>query len=196
MGKEARRRQAAREAWLASLTASERTIVDVAESLYYGFVVPRNFQGGCYLLSLFLKAFLETEHRIATDAVLGFVNDGTDEVYTSHAWAEHVGRKTDLALAHPDSTSRGAAGPVRILDRVVKDGWSYQYTTTPPHDPFDPGRFGYGAEVIVAHKQREHERIRRVIEGGPSATRMYFDGAPDGCRYEQLAMIARTPRHR
>jgi hypothetical protein len=48
--------------------------------------------GACYRASLFLKLFLEQEYGIDANVVVGFVNDGTDELYASHAWLECHGQ--------------------------------------------------------------------------------------------------------
>jgi hypothetical protein len=190
---EAKRRREERGAWISGLTSAELAVVAAAEHLYFGFVGPKNFEGACYQLSLFFKVFLEEERGTPTDVVLGFVNDGTDEIYASHAWIEHFGRKTDLALAHPNHPGISRRGAVLILDRVAKPGLLYRYTTKPPFDPFDPTRYDLSGRSIVEDKRSEHAHIASIIAGGIPAIRAYLDGAPEGTKYEQLAAIARRP---
>ena len=46
-----------------------------------------NFGGGaCYRSACFLYLFLKEMHELKGEAVIGFVNDGTDDLYGSHAW--------------------------------------------------------------------------------------------------------------
>lgn len=103
---EAARRKAAERAWLTTLDDQERVVVTTAKAL--GTALP--LDGACYRASMFLKLFLEQEHGIAGEAVVGFVNDGTDELYASHAWFEFHGLRTDLTLCrpmHPEVQQRG-----------------------------------------------------------------------------------------
>ena len=69
----------------------ERAVVEVAEALQQ--VLP--LDGACYRASFFLEHYLTKEHQLDGRAVVGFVNDGTDDIFTaSHGWYIFRGKVT------------------------------------------------------------------------------------------------------
>ena len=92
--------------------------------------------------------------------VVGYVNDGTDDIMILHAWIELNGRKTDLMLAFVEY---GHAGPLLVLDRELRPGavqYSYRREQT------DAGLARYAALMddpqtrpLVIHKEQEHADV-------------------------------------
>jgi hypothetical protein len=90
-----------------------------------------NFGGGaCYRSACFLYLLLKEMHELKGEAVIGFVNDGTDDLYGSHAWFEIDGKRTDLAIRDPMYPERQPRGPLLIHGIEFRPG--------------DPGLFGFG----------------------------------------------------
>jgi len=183
---EAARRKAAEAAWLATLDEQERILVGAAKGL--GTALP--LDGACYRASLFLKLFLEQELGIAANAVVGFVNDGTDELYASHAWLEFRGQRTDLTLCRPMSPEVQKRGQLVIHGRVIAEGWArYTYHM---HQPAE------GLRVIERMRsdpltrsmfaEQEELHLRMVATARDNALiRAFLDGAPDGLTYDRIA---------
>jgi hypothetical protein len=183
---EATRRKAAEAAWLATLDEQERTLVRASKGL--GAALP--LDGACYRASLFLRLFLEQEHGIVANAIVGFVNDGTDELYASHAWLEFHGQRTDLTLCRPMNPEVQHRGSLVIHGRVIAEGWQ-QYTYhlhRPPEglqvirqmmaDPTD--------RPVVAEQEELHLRMVATAKNN-ALIRAYLDDAPDGLTYDRIA---------
>jgi hypothetical protein len=59
--------------------------------------------------------------------VVGYVNDGTDDIMISHAWLDYNGKKTDVTLANTERPDMTPVGQVIVLNRVVRNGHEYTY---------------------------------------------------------------------
>ena len=183
---EAARRKAVESTWLATLDEQEQILVRAAKRL--GAALP--LDGACYRASLFLKLFLEQEHGIDANAVVGFVNDGTDELYASHAWLEYRGQPTDLTLCRPMSPEVQKRGKLLIHGRVIADGWPrYTYHLERPtagrriieqllSDP--------STQPMVAEQEELHLRMVATMKDN-ELIRVYLDDAPDGRTYDSIA---------
>jgi hypothetical protein len=183
---ESARRKAAEKAWLASLDDSERLLVRTAKSL--GKAVP--LDGACYRTSLFLKLFLAQEYRIAGNAVIGFVNDGTDDLYASHAWFEFRGQQTDLTLCRPMSPEVQKRGPLVIHGRVIAEGWPrYTYHMhRPPEGSAVIAQLMSDPATQPMVDEQEQLHLRMVTTAKDDALILaYLNGAPDGLTYDRIA---------
>ena len=87
----------------AGLGERGRTILRVAEKAAQALAI----DGCCYRATLFIKYHLELRYGIRGEAIVGYVNDGTDELYCSHAWLETDG----LAHRRHAVPSAGAQHP-------------------------------------------------------------------------------------
>ena len=139
---------------------------------------------------MFLKLFLEQEHGIDTNVVVGFVNDGTDELYASHAWLEFQGRQTDLTLCRPLSPGVQQRGQLVIHGRVIAEGWPrYKYHLHRPPQGLriieqmmaDPS-----TRPMIAEQEELHLRMVATAKRN-ALIRAYLDGAPDGLTYDRIA---------
>ncbi|WP_347403231.1 hypothetical protein [Limobrevibacterium gyesilva] len=164
----------------------ERILVRAAK----GLAVALPLDGACYRASLFLKLFLEQEHGTAANAVVGFVNDGTDELYASHAWLEFRGQRTDLTLCRPMSPEVQKRGQLVIHGRVIAEGWSrYTYHM---HRPLEGLRViqqmmsNPSTRPMVAEQEELHLRMVATAKNN-TLIRAYLDGAPDGLTYDRIA---------
>jgi hypothetical protein len=180
------RRSARHAAWLAGLTDDERRVADAAECLR--LILPAD--GACYRAAMFLKYHLQTQHGIVGRAVIGYVNDGTDDLFSSHAWYDIRGRITDIALSRPLDPSVQKPGPVLILGREVAPGW--------PGWTYHTAMTAEGAAVIESIRGHPHSgaqvRENEALHAHMVRTaaddrliRSYLDAAPDGLTYAVLA---------
>ena len=192
MGEATRRRQEEarlRAGVLDGLSGDAAMIATTAIALFERFVLPKRYTGGCYLTTMFLNRFLREEHDIATQAVIGYVNDGTDDIFTSHAWLEVEGLKTDLTLnvvEHGHAVPNGAA---LVLDRVLREGKvRHSYHLQPTEAGLNQNRSMMDVpelRALLQHKDREHrEMLDRAVSAKAMAS--FMAGAPPGLRYEDM----------
>lgn len=175
------------EDWKSELSSDEKIIFDIAYRLHNNFIVPRNAFGMCYHSVFFLYLYLKEKHGIITHPVIGYVNDGTDEIYISHAWLEFNDKQIDVSLSVADPTLV-LAGQLIILDRVMKAGHKYGYFLEIP----EAGLRAHetlrltGSRQLLEHKEKEHaEMCRRVNDD--AAIRAYLDAEPNGFDYNKIA---------
>lgn len=189
---EAKRRAADMAKWQASLSPASQTVADVASAAHDRIITRLGATGMCYRMAFFLIEFLEREHGITAQPVVGYVNDGGDRFMSSHAWVELDGRKTDISLTIMEQPTL-PTGALLILDRVFKPGratYSYhrerdqaaldllaEYARNAPHVAED-----------IRRKEEEHERMVEVAQT-PERRRAYLDGAPDGLSYEAMSAL-------
>ena len=178
---DSKRRKKFEEAWGSCLTEDERTVVSVARRLSNVL----ELQGACYRVSLFLRYYLFQRHGIEGTAVVGFVNDRTDNLYSSHAWFKFNGQKTDLTLSRPLSPALQKPGPLLIHGREFKSGWAWTYHDARP-------LLGIAAMVPLmgdpAFVQAENlHLLMQATARNDDLIRTYLDGARDGLDYETLA---------
>ena len=171
--------------WEESLSGKDRLVLAVARKVYTALPA----MGACYRSSLFLRYYLKTRHDIDGVAKVGFVNDGTDNLFPSHAWYELDGRITDLAISRPLNVDTQRRGPLLILGHEMQGGWPWTYHAE---------RNLEGAQIVeelladsrtrgeVAEMEEIH---RRMVETSKrdDLIRVYLDGAPDGLTYDVLA---------
>lgn len=172
--------------WEQSLNVAERTIVDTARKLYSALPL----SGACYHTSFFLYYYLKMRHGIEGRVEVGFINDGTDPLYASHAWYVYQGRITDLAVSRPFDPSSNWRGPVIILGKEVVAGWKWSYhtetsrrgreaiknlLTTASANPYD----------VISVAKQTHIRMSQAARSD-EAIRAYLDQSPRGCTYLDL----------
>jgi hypothetical protein len=140
---------------------------------------------------MFLEHHLAEAHGIAGRAVVGFVNDGSDDAYGYHAWFEASGRITDVALCRPQHPSRQQAGPLVILGRRMGGGHPWAYHHERPPEGTAAVRALARTPVLgsaITAAEDEHARMASVA-ASPSLVRGYLDRAPDGWDYRRLAAL-------
>ena len=166
MGEAKRRAESyrlAKENLLTAVQGNDRKIAESAISLFEGFVMPNRYTGGCYLTTMFLHRYLADECGIETEPVVGYINDGTDDIFMSHAWLEVEGRKTDLTVHLTDRPDVQLPGALVILDHVLRPG----RVTHSYHRELTPAAVTANVEMakepqlaaLLAHKQREHQEM-------------------------------------
>lgn len=192
MGESKRRREAeaqARRAVLEGLSADASIVAVTAIALFENFVHPRRYTGGCYLTTLFLSRYLLEEHGIATEAIVGYVNDGTDDIFISHAWLEFGGLKTDLTLNVVEHVHAVPNGAALVLDRVLRAGrvrHSYHREISSAGLARNAAMMGDpDLRRLLLHKEQEHRDMGQRV-ATPAAMRAFMDAAPPGLRYEDL----------
>ncbi|WP_315764283.1 hypothetical protein [Bradyrhizobium sp. SZCCHNR2009] len=187
---QAKRRAAEVEKWRSSLSAEEKQIADVAERLVARFIDPSEATGMCYRLTYFLHLYI-LEKGITTTPVIGYVNDGTDDIFMSHAWLEYEGKKTDLTLARPERPHLNPPGDILIQDFPLKRMGKYTYHMTKSAEAValendlmkDPRSSG-----VVKHKEIEHDAMQKRARSADEM-RSFLDSAPDGITFERLKSI-------
>jgi|SRR4051812_31154454 hypothetical protein len=191
---QAKRRNAEVQKWLEGLSPEEAQVADAARRLITKFIDASEATGMCYRLTYFLHLYL-LEKGIKTVPVIGYVNDGTDDVFMSHAWLEYEGKKTDLTLARPERPHLNPPGDILIQDFPFRRAGKYTYhlTKTPAAVAVENARLidpqGAG---IVRQKAVEHEAMKKRAES-VAEMRSFLDGAPDGITYDRFKSIIGQP---
>jgi hypothetical protein len=190
---EAKRRAAAYEAakakLLGSLTGDGLVVAGSAIKLFEGFILPTRYTGGCYLTNMVLHRYLKDEHGIETEVIVGYINDGTDDIYMSHGWLEHEGRKTDLTIHLTEHPEVQLPGNLLVADQVLRPGRvTHTYHRERPVE-------GLRKEMemmanpdiapIVAHKAEEHQAMLARAKHR-SLLDAYLGMAPKEMSYEAM----------
>lgn len=184
---EAKRKEADLQKWLDALTEEERVIYASARALFDRFIHPKQVSEMCYHSAFFLHEYIKNRHGIIVEPVIGYVNDGTDEVLMSHAWLEFSGKKTDVSLAFTSRPAINPPGQLIYLDRVFGRGRVYSYH----REMSETGRAALerfritGNAAMVDHKEREHAQMLAMAEDR-RGIRAYLDSAPKGMTYKEL----------
>lgn len=184
---EAKRKAADLQKWLNAMTEEERVVYDSARALFDRFIHPNRVGEMCYHSAFFLHEYIKNSHGILVEPVIGYVNDGTDDVLMSHAWLEFSGKKTDVSLAFTSRPDINPPGQLIYLDRVFGQGQVYSYH----REMSETGRAALekfriaGNAALVDHKEREHSQMLAMAEDR-SRIRAYLDSAPKGMTYEEI----------
>ncbi len=177
---------------LADLTGNGRRAAVYALRLYDRFPV----MGGCYLTSLFGYYFFKYDLAVSAEPVIGWINDGTDDVYISHAWVEIDGDKIDISFARVEHPDIQRAGAVIVIDRVVLPGYAYSYhrerSKAAQRVLRDATRRSPSDRDIIESKEHEHALILSISKDD-SRIRDYLDNAPDGSTYADLSRLIQAP---
>lgn len=185
---EAKRKAADLQKWLDALTEEERVVYDSARALFDRFIRPERVREMCYHSVFFLHEYIKNCHGIIVEPMIGYINDGTDEVQISHAWLEFSGKKTDVSLTFTSRPEINPPGQLIYHDRVFGRGHVYSYH----REMSQAGRAALeeirvaGNAVMVDHKAREHAQMLSMAEDR-SQIRTYLDSAPKGMTYEEIA---------
>ena len=164
---EAKRRNAAyqhaKQAILHNSTGDARLVAEAAIQLFENYIAPLRYSNGCYLTTMVLHRYLLDERGIETDPIVGYVNDGTDDIFISHSWLEYEGRKTDITLHIVDPMLPAKSGALLVMGQILKPGeldYSYHAGLTPAalaanlqmsRDPH--------LKALLAHKEVEHRQM-------------------------------------
>ncbi|MGA1834273.1 hypothetical protein [Rhizobium wenxiniae] len=192
MGQAKQRKQAyqtATKAMLSECDTEATTVAVAATRLFDHFIRPNRFTGGCYHVSMTLHRFLSDKHNIATQVVVGYVNDGTDDIMISHAWLEYRGRKIDLNLHIMENPDITRPGDLIVMDRILLPGLqAYTYHTE------RTGRYLKAAEDMLAdpdiaaiakHKDEEH-RVMLARSKDRELMDAYISMAPSHMGYQAM----------
>lgn len=177
------------EDWKSGLSDEERTVFDVAFRLHNNVIKPRNATGMCYHSVFFLYLYLKEKHGVITSPVIAYVNDGTDDIFISHAWLEFNGKRIDVSLAITDPRI-GVAGQLIILDRVMKAGHEYGYYREVPEAGLKENeRLRLtGMRALLESKEKEHEAMCHRVNDD-DAIRSYLDAEPNGFDFQKIASL-------
>ncbi|MBL3562852.1 hypothetical protein [Rhodovulum sulfidophilum] len=184
---EAKRKAADLQKWLDALTEDERVVYDTARALFDCFIRPNHVGGMCYQSAFFLHEYIKNSHGIIVEPVIGYVNDGTDDVLMSHAWLEFRGKKTDVSLSFTSRPEINPPGQLIYLGRVFGKGQVYSYhreMSETGRSALEKLRITY-IGALVDHKEREHAQMLAMAEDR-SRIRAYLDSDPNGLTYEEL----------
>ena len=187
---EAKKKKMELEAWRSQLTHDEVLIDAAATAVFDQFVQPLKAVGMCYRLAFFLTEYLAAK-GVTVEPIVGYINDGTGDIMTSHAWVEHGGRRVDLSLTYTEFPDVQLPGQMLILDRVAKSGTAYTYHRNQGDDALrtleavkrDP-RY----RELAMRKDAEHAMMVDTAQSS-AARRRYLDGAPDGFDFARIAAI-------
>lgn len=188
--------KSANQNWLLSLDdEAKKTIADVALRAHENIVVKLNMTGACYLLAMFLARYLSQEKGIEVTPVVGYVNDGTGQIMTSHAWIEYDGMKTDISLTKTEYEHAQLTGDLLIHNYSwTKGKASYTYH-------YEQNSAGLAAiknlltkddemRAIIQHKEQEHQFMQSVIKTKAGIDE-FLASAPSNRNYQALASYIR-----
>lgn len=138
-------------------------------------------------MAFWLTEYLRTRRNVIVTPIIGFVNDGTDDIMISHAWIEINSKKTDVTLA---VTDRQRSGSLLILDRAISRGdCSYSYHTIEP-DASRQASERLGVidprwKAAMGEKDAEHVQMSNVASD-PTLIRKYLDSAPTELSFDAI----------
>lgn len=164
---ESKRKADELKVFLGSLTEDERIAYNLAQRLLNGLIKPKGMHGACYRVSVLLNRILAKEYGVASNIVLGWINDG-DDIFISHAWLEIGTKKIDLMAERPmhEESNRG---PTIILDHVFKGSsnitYSYHLHKTPAALAVDAAMAEEDPSYrnMLSVKDAEHAKIAAAI---------------------------------
>ncbi|MCR6727136.1 hypothetical protein [Agrobacterium fabrum] len=169
-----------------------KTVAATAINLFDRFILPRRFTGACYQVTMTLQKYLSERHGIITEAVVGYVNDGTDDIMISHGWLEYEGMKIDLGLhlvERPDIVKPGA---LLVLDEPLRPGLlNYTYHLGRPATSLlvvqrmlaDPA-----TARVARHKETEHQEML-ARSRDPQLRDLYLAGAPVDSNFATMTSV-------
>jgi hypothetical protein len=177
--------------WRNNLDYSEREVVASAEQL--NAVLPA--LGATYRAAFFLHHYLANLYAINGEIIVGFVNNGEDNIYRSHAWFLYENQPTDLAISRLGGVGSDQAGPLLIHGFEVKPGkkkWEY-------HRARPSGSVLAVQELVpdpedtdaVRHAEELHMHLANVALNS-SMVRAYLDQAPDKMDYMALTDLMKA----
>jgi hypothetical protein len=193
---EAKRKVKELKAFLSSMNADEKTTYDLTQRLLNGFIKPKVMHGACYRVSVLLNRILASEYCVASDVVLGWINDG-DNIFISHAWLEVGGKKVDLMAERPmhEESNRG---PTIILDRAFRGSsnitYSYHRNKTSAALAVDAAMAAEDPfyRTMLGVKDAEHAKIATAI-ASDSAKDAFLDECAarsgDGYTYARIMSV-------
>ena len=187
---EANRRKRELALWLELLSPDERKIVKVARALVDRFIRPLRSTGMCYRMTAFLTERLAVD-GVTVEPVIGYINDGTDEVMISHAWIEFAGKRTDVTLGITEHPEEQLAGEVIVVDRVVAQGQQYSYhrqMTEAGRLALELMRAKPEVRAVLEAKEVEHATMSAMMQTS-QRRRDFLDAAPDGWTYDRIANV-------
>lgn len=176
--------------WFETLTQTERKVAAVAKCTHERIVEGKKLFGACYLITFFMHQYLKHEKGIETNAVVGWVNDGTTPLMISHAWLELDGKKIDITLTHTEYPDIQLPGELIILDQVIFSGkvkYTYhrQRTAEAVNEQL---KFRHKMPWAVDAKEAEHQQMEAVGKS-EKMIQMYLNGAPFDRNYAALARL-------
>lgn len=177
-------------AWRAGLTAEEKVIANVAERLDERLVRGMRFSEGCYHLAFFMAQYL-AERGIIVSPIIGWVNDGTWQGVTSHAWIEFNGKKTDASLTCTKHVDAVPTGALIIHDHIVRKGMAtYSYFSN--DDPAVQARIAWmrsdnDLSKLHTYKEAQHAQMQAIA--AEKRFSEYLSMAPMGTRYTDLVHL-------
>ncbi|MBL4829510.1 MAG: hypothetical protein JKY55_06450 [Aliivibrio sp.] len=171
-----------------------RVVAETTIKLFDRFIHPKRYLGGCYYITMLLHHFLTFELGIPTLPIVGYVNDGTDNVMISHAWLEFEGTKSDLTLNLPNPSTQQPSGALLVLDQVlIKGQLSYSYhieQTESGRAQTELMRRDPNIAGILHHKEQEHQAmLERAADG--NLLKAYLDEAPLEFSYAAITKVLR-----
>jgi hypothetical protein len=134
---------------------------------------------------------LKETHGVEGEAVVGYVNDGTDTLYSSHAWFELNGLRTDLALSKPLRPEVQRPGPLVIHGIEFRPGhlWSY-HRQRPAEGLTTIMKLRSSPNPLIAKGVLEAEELHLTMaatQRSDALIRAYLDAAPDRRDYAKMA---------
>lgn len=194
MGEAKRRAKAyakAKEDLLSSVEGDDLAVAGAAITLFERFIEPRRYTGGCYAMTMFLALYLR-EHNVIAEPVIGYVNDGTDDIFISHAWLEHANRKVDLTIHLTEHADAQLPGGLLVLGHVLRPGKvQHSYSrklTAAAQSQYDLMSADPQMKMLLEHKDNEHRQMQERASD-PEKMQAFLDAAPPGLRFCDMRQV-------
>lgn len=188
----------ARQRMLERFEGQHRIVAEAAINLFDRFILPRRFTGACYQVTMTLEKYLADAHAIASKTVVGYVNDGTDDIMISHAWLEFDSMKVDLGLhvvERPDVVHTGA---VIVLDQQLLPGTvNYSYHLVRPAASLAVVQrmlLDSSTAQVARRKETEHETMLQRSRD-PALRDAYLACAPTESSFASMTSVLDRARH-
>ena len=179
-------------AWRDALSPEELMILQLAERLDERLVRAKKFSEGCYHLAFFMTKYLASK-GVTVAPQIGWVNDGTWQGMTSHAWIEFNGKMTDVSLGYTSHPEAQPTGAVIAHDHVLRKGMAEYTYYNNDHPEVHAGiqymRSNPDLVAILAFKENQHAHMVEIAKAGLSAIDSYLSKAPNGLQYADLARL-------
>lgn len=166
-------------------------IYKIACKAHSELVKKHSLNSACYLLSFFIYKYCKDVLGVRLSIVVGWVNDGTWDGVSSHAWVEYEGKKIDISLSETADPNISPTGDAVVMDEVIDRGTA---TYTYHYDIPEKATIAYAVLLesatpqilqFIRSKEQEH-KIMDQISKSDALIDQYFDNAPESRQFTFL----------
>ncbi|MBK8185994.1 MAG: hypothetical protein IPK77_01320 [Cellvibrio sp.] len=175
----------------------ENEVASFAGKVHRILVKKHGLNSACYLLTFFIYKYCKEVIGIETKIVIGWVNDGTWNGVSSHAWIEYNGKKIDVSLSVTADETISPSGDAVVLDEIIESGSvSYSYFYDVPEsakNTYAQLKKSANQQILnfINSKEKEHKMMKEISRSD-TLIDQFFDNAPSSRRYNALKSLVET----